>query len=87
MPNHIHGIVIIKDKQQTRSLSTIIGTYKSSVSRKYTTWCRNNQEHKNGKFWQRSFHDHVIRNERALFAIRQYIRYNPVNWNKDPENQ
>lgn len=33
--------------------------------------------------WQSRFHDHIIRNDRELFAIRQYIRYNPANWDSD----
>lgn len=86
MPNHIHGILVIKDLQETRSLSTIMGTFKSAVSRRYTNWCKQHHAIKNGPFWQRSFHDHIIRNERALFAIRRYIRYNPQNWEKDPDN-
>ena len=30
--------------------------------------------------WQSRFHDHVIRNDKELFFIRQYIRNNPANW-------
>ena len=30
--------------------------------------------------WQRSFYDHIIRNEKSLDRIRQYIRTNPLNW-------
>ena len=33
--------------------------------------------------WQRSFYDHVIRNERSLNAIWEYISDNPVNWEHD----
>lgn len=33
--------------------------------------------------WQRSFHDHIIRNEDELNRIRDYIRLNPINWTKD----
>ena len=35
------------------------------------------------KIWQRSFNDHIIRNERSLNAIREYILDNPVNWEDD----
>jgi REP element-mobilizing transposase RayT len=30
--------------------------------------------------WQRSFYDHIIRNEIALNRIREYIENNPANW-------
>jgi putative transposase len=33
----------------------------------------------NKPLWQRSFHDHIIRNERSLNAIRRYIAKNPTN--------
>ena len=32
--------------------------------------------------WQPRFHDHIIRNERSLEAIRQYIRENPKRWGR-----
>jgi putative transposase len=40
----------------------------------------------NKRLWQRSFHDHIIRNERSLNAIRRYIAKNPVNWEQDIDN-
>jgi len=36
--------------------------------------------------WQRSFHDHVIRNEESLNRIREYIATNPLRWDLDREN-
>jgi hypothetical protein len=37
--------------------------------------------------WQRGFYDHIIRNERALRRIQEYIITNPANWEYDQENQ
>jgi putative transposase len=39
-----------------------------------------------GRLWQRNYHDRVIRNERELRAVRQYIHDNPARWPDDPEN-
>ena len=109
MPNHLHGIIVIKcsiNYQQTvncrgvqlnaptskpdnyysrispqkNTLSVIIRTYKAAVTR----WCRNNgfEYFK----WQRNYHDHIIRSEKELNAIRQYITDNPLNWQLDSEN-
>ena len=39
-----------------------------------------------GKLWQRSFYDHVIRNEEGLNRIREYIRNNPLKWAFDRYN-
>jgi REP element-mobilizing transposase RayT len=36
--------------------------------------------------WQRSFHDHIIRNDGSLNAIREYIAKNPINWEQDIDN-
>jgi REP element-mobilizing transposase RayT len=38
------------------------------------------------KIWQRSFHDHIIRNEIELNKIREYIIKNPKNWETDRNN-
>lgn len=39
-----------------------------------------------GRFWQRNYYEHVIRNEKEMDEIRQYIRTNPLNWDSDKEN-
>ena len=39
-----------------------------------------------GHLWQRSFYDHVIRDEDSLNRIREYIATNPQRWDLDREN-
>jgi len=41
----------------------------------------------NKRIWQRNFYEHIIRNERELYMIRQYIIDNPKNWEKDRNNE
>lgn len=36
--------------------------------------------------WQKSFYDHIIRNAAELNRIREYIRGNPAQWNRDRNN-
>ncbi len=36
--------------------------------------------------WQRNYHDRIIRNEKELMKIREYIRNNPMQWDRDKEN-
>ena len=36
-----------------------------------------------GKLWQRNYYDQIIKNERHLTAVRQYIHNNPINWEAD----
>ena len=59
------------------SLSAIIRSYKSSVTR----WCRKNGD--SDFRWQPRFHEHIIRDEKSLNNIRQYIISNPVKWSED----
>jgi len=90
MPNHVHGIIIIHDvgdvhgrplRRQHMLLSTVVQHYKAAVSK----WVHRMGE---SQFrWQRSFFDHIIRNDFSLFKIRTYIQNNPLKWEYDRENQ
>ena len=39
-----------------------------------------------GRLWQRNYYEHIIRDERSLDRIRQYITENPAHWAEDSEN-
>jgi len=39
-----------------------------------------------GKLWQRNYFEHIIRNDKSLNHIRQYILENPARWPEDAEN-
>ncbi len=91
MPNHIHGIIVINNNvgnglkpfptDKIYSLSEIIRGLKTFSSRRINVLIEYS------KFsWQKSFYDHIIRNEQSLQKIREYIRYNPLKWYEDPEN-
>ena len=38
------------------------------------------------KIWQRSYYEHIIRNEKSLNKIREYIKINPQMWEGDKNN-
>jgi len=38
------------------------------------------------KIWQKSFYDHIIRNDNDLLRIQEYIINNPINWELDSLN-
>ena len=40
----------------------------------------------NGRLWQRSYYERIIRSERALQRIRAYILENPLRWSAEAEN-
>lgn len=58
------------------SVSSIIGSYKSAVSKHARRLGINFQ-------WQTRFHDHVIRDEAEYQRIANYIQNNPQNWSSD----
>ena len=39
-----------------------------------------------GRLWQRNYYEHVIRDEKSLNRIREYILTNPARWDSDREN-
>ncbi len=90
MPNHVHGILIIVGNAYMRSLqnrtkmllSRIIQQYKSSVTREINL-LQNDFYFQ----WHKSFYDHIIRNDKTLNNIREYITNNPLKWEFDIENK
>ena len=74
MPNHIHLIILMDNTggHGNPPLQKIIGELKS-----YSTYNFGKE------FWQRSFHDHIIRNENDYLKIWEYINNNPIKWNLD----
>ena len=39
-----------------------------------------------GRLWQRNDYEHIIRDERELERIREYILNNPANWATDEDS-
>ncbi len=77
MPNHVHAIFIISETKENSNITTVIGQYKMSVTKKIR------EEYPSTVVWQRSFHDHVIRNQAGYEKIWQYIENNPLKWEED----
>ncbi|MDX9862900.1 MAG: hypothetical protein RBS99_18485, partial [Rhodospirillales bacterium] len=87
MPNHLHGIVMISGDGRgeksfalaapdgrpcgtSRTLGSIVRGFKIGV----TKFLGGDSP------WQRNYYDIIIRDARALDAIRRYIRDNPAHW-------
>ena len=62
------------------SLGAIVRSYKSAVS------YRINKEYNATGIWQRNYYEHIIRNEKDLQRITDYIEMNPSRWDADDEN-
>lgn len=61
---------------QKITLGNIIGAFKSLTTNAGL----------NGKYWQRNFYEHIIRNDSELNRIREYIKTNPPMWDRDRNN-
>jgi len=92
MPNHFHGILIIdnvenssaavrngrdRSLQKIKWLSSIIGVFKTTSSKQlHQSWFTKFSR-------QKSFYDHIIRNEQDLQRIQEYILNNPYKRKND----
>lgn len=78
------------DLHHNSLLAVTIGTFKAAVSREYRRmmWARciaplPGDCTRPIKIWQRLFHEHIVRDQRAFDNINQYIDNNVINWSKD----
>jgi putative transposase len=62
--------------QGKNTISSIIGSYKSAVS-------KHCNQLELPFAWQTRFHDHIIRNDESFERISEYIKNNPANWTDD----
>jgi REP element-mobilizing transposase RayT len=77
MPNHIHAIFDVQQSEKKDNLNVVIGQYKMAVTK------RIREKKPEIQVWQRSFHDHVIRNYFRYEKIWCYIEDNPRKWEED----
>jgi putative transposase len=93
MPDHLHGIVTLAPPAVTsgpsiegsksrgralyrrpRSLGALVAGFKSSTTKRINL-LRNSP---GAAVWQRNYHEHVIRHDKELAAISEYIMSNPL---------
>ncbi|MBQ7541671.1 MAG: transposase [Clostridia bacterium] len=72
LPDHVHLMIALTpqsgDEGKAPNIRNVVGSLKARVSGKIG----------NGKtVWQKSFYDHIIRNEKDYQEISKYIAYNP----------
>ena len=70
MPNHIHLLVVLNDSSYT--ISNIVRFIKTQTTKQIGY-----------SIFQRSFHDHIIRDATEYEKIWNYIEDNPRKWNED----
>jgi putative transposase len=64
------------------SVPIIVRSYKPAVTRRINTA----RGMPGIRVWQRNYHEHVVRDDRDLDNIRQYIIDSPATWDTDREN-
>jgi REP element-mobilizing transposase RayT len=81
MPNHVHALLRFEDDFKTANLSQVVNQLKSKTTVQY-----NKLLNKQKVVWQYSYYDVIIRSEKQLFSVRQYIKNNPIKWELDELN-
>jgi len=95
MPNHIHGIIFIKNLQnippekkkyefeisEQNNCRSLQGIIRDFKS--VTTRIYKKMFNGQSSLWQASFYDEVIRNEQHYDKVWEYIENNPRQWEQD----
>lgn len=80
MPNHVHGLIRVDAHGETLtpvSLSRVVGWWKARVTKDA------HGQGFEGILWQKSFHDHIVRDEADRLRLLEYIQNNPKQWQLD----
>lgn len=88
MPNHIHLIIEINNDNENRAIRESPLQYHRSIVDKLIGFLKMNVSKKihnteSNIIWQRSYHDHIIRNEKDYQRIWEYIDTNVMRWKED----
>ena len=72
----------ISPRRRPRSLGSFVAGFKSAATK------RINEERKMPRtlVWQSRYYEHIIRNDKDLNNVREYIVNNPIQWHVDEEN-
>lgn len=70
MPNHLRLLISLRDEKTQASV--VVRTLKTLVSKSLGF-----------SIWQTSFYDHIIRNDKDLRNVWEYIELNPTRWEND----
>jgi putative transposase len=82
LPLHVESRHEYQKQRRKMLLPKFIGWFKMN-SAKQINQSRNTP---GTPVWQRNYYEHIIRNEKELNKIRQYIVDNPVKWDMDENN-
>lgn len=83
MSDHIHMILVIDTERHAgRSLPDMMQWFKTMTTNEYIKSVKeNNIKPFDKKLWQKSYYDHIIRDENDYLTIWKYIEENPLKRN------
>jgi len=81
MPNHIHMILVLSEPEKREVEGELTGT--PTISRIIHQWKSVITKRIGQPIWQKSFYDHIIRNDEEYTAFLDYIEDNPLKWVDD----
>lgn len=96
MPNHAHMVIRIVGAgfkpalmeslkpatTKSHALPEIVRAFKTFSARRINEY----RGSPGVPVWQRNYYEHVIRDEKSLNQIREYLNNNPLQWEFDREN-
>ena len=81
MPDHLHMIITIRKRDPEVSIPSVMQYFKTIATNSYIRKVEVGiLPPFNKKLWQKSYYDHVIRNQRDYNRIWEYIENNPTKW-------
>ena len=81
MPDHLHFIVRIKERRSGCSLPDVMQYFKTMTTNEYIRGVKQGVlQPFDAKLWQKSYYDHIIRNQQDYNEIWEYIENNPDKW-------
>lgn len=88
MPNHVHAVIMIRHDSTTQrsypTLSEYIRRFKMMTTKSYIDGVKAGEYPRFDKtIWQKSFYDHIIRDENEYLRVWKYIDENPLKWETD----
>ena len=83
MPNHIHLIIKIENQSRIGMSQAPYPTANATIPKIISLFKRYCNREFGNNIFQRSFHDHIIRDEKDYLKIWNYIDTNPQKWKED----
>ena len=83
MPNHVHMIIHISSSDLLQGPMWASAPTGVTVANLVKSWKTLVSKELGYSIWQRSYYDHIVRDEQEYIRLIQYIEENPAKWCDD----